>query len=217
MKNFWQCVRTMGKCDQQVQQDWIARKLQTLPQGSRVLDAGAGQLQNRVHCDHLEYVSQDFMQYAPETDDAATAADNSLQMSDWEYGSIDIACDITDIPEADGSFDAILCSEVLEHLPEPLEAIREFARLLKPGGQLFITAPFMSLDHFSPYYFHTGFSTNWYEYACTKHGLTLHAADASQTFFETVAMEVRRAPRIARKYTGKKPGILFKVDCTSLC
>ena len=45
-------------------QQWLARTLSALPPGMQLLDAGAGELKNRVHCAHLDYVSQDFGEYA---------------------------------------------------------------------------------------------------------------------------------------------------------
>lgn len=44
-------------------QAWLRQILSGLPAGARLLDAGAGELQNRRHCTHLDYVSQDFCQY----------------------------------------------------------------------------------------------------------------------------------------------------------
>ena len=43
---------------------------------------------------------------------------------------IDLFSDITAIPAPDASCEAILCSEVLKHVPEPNHAVDEFARLL---------------------------------------------------------------------------------------
>jgi len=45
------------------------------------------------------------------------------------------------LPFADGSFDLIVCSEVLEHIPDFEQALSEITRILKPGGQLAITVP----------------------------------------------------------------------------
>lgn len=42
----------------------------------------------------------------------------------------------------DGSFDYVVCTEVLEHTLQPFDAAAELARLLKPGGLLFLTVPF---------------------------------------------------------------------------
>lgn len=51
--------------------------------------------------------------------------------------------DITNTNEdiASGSFDYIVCTEVLEHTAQPFDAAAEMARLLRPGGLLFLTVP----------------------------------------------------------------------------
>jgi len=42
---------------------------------------------------------------------------------------------------ASGTFDAVVCTEVIEHTPEPRRAVRELVRVLKPGGVLALTVP----------------------------------------------------------------------------
>lgn len=49
--------------------------------------------------------------------------------------------DITAIPHPDGSFDAILCIHVLEHVPEDRAAMRELHRVLRPGGWAIVMVP----------------------------------------------------------------------------
>lgn len=55
----------------------------------------------------------------------------------------DVVADITrfnpHIPE--GQFDALLCTEVLEHVVDPFAAVREMRRIVKPGGYILITTP----------------------------------------------------------------------------
>jgi SAM-dependent methyltransferase len=51
----------------------------------------------------------------------------------------------------DGSFDVVLCTEVLEHLPEPQRAIDEIFRVLAPGGQLLLTTRFLFPIHDAPH------------------------------------------------------------------
>jgi SAM-dependent methyltransferase len=46
--------------------------------------------------------------------------------------------DLTRLPYADGTFDAIVCGWVLEHLPDPRPGLRELTRVLAPGGQLLL-------------------------------------------------------------------------------
>jgi 2-polyprenyl-3-methyl-5-hydroxy-6-metoxy-1,4-benzoquinol methylase len=53
----------------------------------------------------------------------------------WQVG------DIQSIAHADASFDTVISCETIEHVPEPVRAIRELARVLKPGGRLLLTTP----------------------------------------------------------------------------
>lgn len=52
-----------------------------------------------------------------------------------------LAGDITRLPFEDQSFDLVLCSEVLEHIPNDAAAIAELLRILKPGCQLVVSVP----------------------------------------------------------------------------
>ncbi len=49
--------------------------------------------------------------------------------------------DIETMPFADDSFGTVICTEVLEHVPDPATAIREFRRILRPGGVLIGSVP----------------------------------------------------------------------------
>jgi SAM-dependent methyltransferase len=49
--------------------------------------------------------------------------------------------DALHLPFPDGSFDRVICSEVLEHIPDDVAAMRELARVLRPGGTMAITVP----------------------------------------------------------------------------
>ncbi|HEX5688589.1 MAG TPA: methyltransferase domain-containing protein, partial [Roseiflexaceae bacterium] len=50
-------------------------------------------------------------------------------------------------------FDSILCTEVLEHTPDPLQVLRELWRVTKPGGRLLLTVPLSEQLHEEPYDF----------------------------------------------------------------
>lgn len=59
----------------------------------------------------------------------------------------DIIGDIHHLPLADDSVDAIICLAVLEHVENPILAVSEMKRVLKPGGYLLVYVPFL-------YYYH---------------------------------------------------------------
>ncbi len=52
---------------------------------------------------------------------------------------VDVVGLADDLPFPDASFDAVLCSQVLEHVEEPAAVIREISRVLRPGGVLFLS------------------------------------------------------------------------------
>lgn len=63
---------------------------------------------------------------------------------------IDFHYDIHDMPFEDGSFDAVVCISILEHVPYPLKAIGELKRVLKPGGKIWIQMPWLYPYHEEP-------------------------------------------------------------------
>ncbi len=175
---------------------WLKNSLAALKPGLRILDAGAGERHFERFCTHLNYVAQDFGQYDGTGDGAG------LHKGEWNNAGLHIVSDITNIPEPDASFDAILCVEVLEHLPEPVSALQEFARLLKPKGELIITAPFCSLTHFSPYHFATGFNRYFYEHHLPKLGFEVAEIAPNGNYFEYLAQELRRIKSVSVRYSG---------------
>ncbi|MDQ5950475.1 MAG: hypothetical protein QG585_417 [Patescibacteria group bacterium] len=53
----------------------------------------------------------------------------------------DVVGDIHDIPLKEGAVDAVICSSVLEHIKDPIRAVLEIKRVLKPGGKVFVYVP----------------------------------------------------------------------------
>lgn len=64
--------------------------------------------------------------------------------------SVDIFGDGTCLPFTDHSFDTVMCTEVLEHLPEPAKLLADMARVLRPGGRMLLTVPFSQPLHELP-------------------------------------------------------------------
>lgn len=186
---------------------WLRRTLQDIPAGLRILDAGAGECQYRRFCDHLDYTSQDFAQYE------GGHGHGGLQTGTWDNSKIDIVSDITDIPVESASFDAVMCVEVLEHVPDPRAAVKELVRVLRPGGTLVLTAPFNSLTHFAPYHYSTGFSRYFYEEILAAHGCDIVELAWNGNYFETLAQELRRLDSVGRDYAGQGMNLLEKIAC----
>ena len=61
--------------------------------------------------------------------------------ADLDPEGVDVQLDITAMPFEDGAFDAILCSHVLEHVPDDRAAMSELHRVLRPGGWALVLVP----------------------------------------------------------------------------
>lgn len=59
-------------------------------------------------------------------------------------GEVDVSADIVDLPFEDGRWDVIVCSHVLEHVPDDDRAIRQLRRVLAPGGTAVVMVPRVS-------------------------------------------------------------------------
>ena len=194
----------VGTTNEAVRVKWIGETLKKIPEGLTILDAGAGESQFKKFCSHLKYIAQDFGEYKG-------AGEIGLQTGTWDNSKLDIVSDILSIPLPDRSLDAIMCTEVLEHIPDPLGAIKEFSRLIKPGGYLLITAPFASITHFAPYHFASGLSRFFYEKHLPENGFEITDLQLNGNFFEFVAQENRRIKTVAAKYANKKLNIFQKI------
>ncbi len=114
---------------------FVAEQAQVIAPGSRVLDVGAGEAPYRELFDEHVYVTLDH-------------ADTP------HSGKVDLHGAAESIPAEDGSFDAIVCTQVLEHVSQPLQALREFRRVLRTDGALIATVPFVWEEHETPYDFY---------------------------------------------------------------
>lgn len=205
-KHFWSLLddQTIGKGNEPSRNEWIQSKLLDIPQGHRILDAGAGEQPYKQYCKHLIYTSQDFGKYDP-------SVPIGIQKKNFCYQDIDIVSDIVSIPREDCSFDVILCSEVLEHIIDPGMALRELARLLVPGGSLILTAPFCSLTHFAPFHFSTGFSQFFYQEHLNKLGFDIIELEPNGGYFDYLAQELHRLPGIAQRYASHSPDFWMRL------
>lgn len=98
----------------------------------RLLDVGCGMKPYKDVYD--EYVDEYLgLEYSPD--------------SGYRGNLADFCGDAAALPLADESIDTILCTEVLEHIHDPEGTIAEFARILRPGGTIITTAPFVFPVH----------------------------------------------------------------------
>jgi ubiquinone/menaquinone biosynthesis C-methylase UbiE len=144
--------------------------------GVRVLDAGAGDAPYRRHFAHTVYETADFCQL------------------DRPYDRITYVCDLTAIPVEDRRFDMVFCSQVLEHVPRPQAVLCELARVLRPGGALWLSTPLFYEEHDAPFDF----------FRYTQYGLGHLLAEAGfdivrmewlEGYFATLSYQLDRAAR----------------------
>ncbi|MEK7407054.1 MAG: class I SAM-dependent methyltransferase [Acidobacteriota bacterium] len=113
----------------------VAALAAELPAGARVLDAGAGEGQYARFFSGRRYLGLDLGIGDPR----------------WNYRGLDVLGDLVALPFGSGCFDACLNVVTLEHVREPASALREIARVLKPGGRLLVVVPHEWEVHQAPH------------------------------------------------------------------
>jgi len=116
---------------------FVQETARSLPSGTALLDAGAGESVYKKFFAHCDY----------------RAIDLAIGESRWNYSNLDFVGPLDNMPIDDDKFDAVLCTQVLEHLEWPRESVKEMYRVLKPGGRLFVTVPMAHPEHQTPYDF----------------------------------------------------------------
>ncbi|NJP07839.1 MAG: class I SAM-dependent methyltransferase [Chloroflexaceae bacterium] len=173
---------------------WVANQARKLPENTRILDVGAGRGRYRELFTHCAYRAHDFGQ------EPGTIG---------SYTQLDYESDIISIPVPDESFDAILCTEVLEHVPEPIKAVHELARILRPNGTLLLSAPLGSFLHQEPYHFYGGYTPYWYEKFLPEAGFTIQSIDANGGFFRLFGQESMRFSALIDPRRTSRSGLLW--------
>jgi SAM-dependent methyltransferase len=107
----------------------VAQLRSLLPARPRVLVVGGGTLGAGM---------------APLLDDPAVDA---TETDVWLGPRTEIVCDGHDLPFADGTFDAVICQAVLEHVLDPPRVVAEIHRVLRPDGLVYAEIPFMQQVH----------------------------------------------------------------------
>jgi SAM-dependent methyltransferase len=82
-----------------------------------------------------------------------TVSQTGCDVIQSDKNRVDVICPVTDLKFQDEQFDTILCTQVLEHVFEHDKMMSEMYRVLKPGGQVILTVPFVWELHEEPYDF----------------------------------------------------------------
>lgn len=125
--------------------EFQARHVSVLPAGIRVLDLGGTKILKRGQFDIGRYGFR--VVYA------------NLSPAKCP----DVQADAVRIPFRAGAFDLVICTELLEHVPEPRAVLAETHRVLKVGGCLLVCAPFLYQIHGDPQDYGRYTDTYWRE------------------------------------------------------
>ena len=68
----------------------------------------------------------------------------------FPFTNVDIVADAATLPFKDNSVDMLISESTIEHTPNPEQVIREICRVVKPGGFVYISIPFLFPFHASP-------------------------------------------------------------------
>jgi SAM-dependent methyltransferase len=153
----------------------VRRFAESLPPRARVLDIGAGDAPYRELFERCEYVTVDWANSPHE--DASQA---------------DIVASIDDLPIEDATFDAALSTQVLEHVEAPIDVLREAHRVLRVGGALLVTVPFVWEEHEKPFDFQR-FSSSGVSHALESAGFADISVKPRNDYFTTLAQLMRNA------------------------
>jgi 2-polyprenyl-3-methyl-5-hydroxy-6-metoxy-1,4-benzoquinol methylase len=164
----------------------IAETLKSRP-GTNFLDLGAGLSPFRpfIETNGGRYFSQDFSSYIP------NAEEFGLQNKDWNYPSHDYVCDIADF-EPGYLFDNLICTEVLEHVADPIAVLQKISQIVMPDARVIITVPMLSLVHQAPHFYSAGLSTFWFKKWAPTFGLQINEIVISGNFADLLDQEILR-------------------------
>lgn len=127
---------------------------------------------------------------------------SSITCVDWpttkhKLDHLDHEVDLTQrLPFLDNSFDTIILSDVLEHIPKPGQLWSEMYRILAPGGVAIINTPFLYWVHEVPH--------DYYRY--TEYALERFAEEAN---FSVISLEpIGGLPEVLADFIAKKPRVI---------
>lgn len=161
----------------------------------QVIEVGAGdgtrkqEIMN-AHPKIKKYLATDFSSWDEEFDRIGAQASRFGRVGEVFMGrqtrlSLDDVCSATKLPYKPSRFDAHLSFEVLEHIDKPLEYFAEARKVVKKGGQIIFSVPFLYREHKMDYYRYTG---DFFDFIAKENNLKLTKLYSNTGFGTTCAV-----------------------------
>jgi len=156
LKRFYTRANVLGTHWPDHRDEWL-RPTRTDGRPDRVLDAGCGRGETLA----------EFKRFGVDVD--YYGVDLGVGDPMWEF-RVSTVADLHDLPFKSGSFDKVVCTQVLEHVDRPDVVLSELGRVIRPGGKIFLSLPFVWHLHQEPYDRYR-FSQHALEYLIKRYGL----------------------------------------------
>ena len=201
-------IQTSGHSNETARIAFVNSKLSFILKsnpGVTILDLGAGlsPFKELIVDQGGKYVSQDFSLYIPNKNEFG------LQNSEWSYPEHDYTCDILEF-DPKIQFDNLICTEVLEHVEDPITVLRKISELVRPNGKIIITVPMLSLVHQAPHYYSSGLSIFWFEKWAPRVGLQIDELVISGDYADMLDQEISRGIAQLSKFWSNRLIIALK-------
>lgn len=146
---------------------WLYRIVENLAVGSSVLEIGAGSGLSSKFIKSLEVTRTDYLP--------------------WATGSVIGNIDAQELPYRDDYFDSAIAVDAIHHIPNPIKAISQLCRVVRPGGRVVIVEPFVSYLSFLPYKFFHSEDTTWnYKYVPEGENALTNVCDGEQALLQGI-------------------------------
>lgn len=188
-KGMRAALNRMSDCDLRLRERWVAEWASSLPRSDVVLDAGSGDAHLAKLFPAQEYIGID-IQPKP--------------------GSCRSVCcgDLHRLPIRDCSVDHVVSVQVLEHVMIPEEVVREFVRVVKPGGSVCLSVPQADPEHETPFDFYR-FTSYSLRLIAASVGLEVRSIRRKGGYFRRLSSQLRDLPFVLfpRREEGKLPSL----------